>query len=180
MFSFSEIGNLCSHPPRQPLVYGCFPVDNYLSIMKDAQEQIRAGVFIPLFQIECSKCKLKIIKEEFRQHEKNCQKKRTSQVLRSEKKECCPLAYNSKKCDACDKMSEMGETNEVEEEEHEDDPTALSKIFACPLLCGGKFLTKSLVKNHLQKFHRVSIKAQLALGLNITQIDLKTIDGCQE
>ena len=143
--------------------------------MKDAQAQIRARVSIPLFQIKCSNCKFKIIKEEYRQHEKICQKKRTSQGPRSEKKECCPLAYKSKKCDTCDKMSETGETNEVEEEEHEEDPTALSKIFACPLLCGGKFLTKTLVKNHLQKFHRVSIKAQLALGLNITQIDLKTV-----
>ena len=173
MFSFSDRKSLF---PSVFTLDECFPVDNFLSVMKDAQEQIRARVSIPLFQIKCSNCKLKIIKEEFRQHKKICQKKRTSQLLRSEKKECCPLAYNSKKCDACDKMSEIGETNEVEE----DDPTALSKIFACPLFCGGKFLTKSLVKNHLQKFHRVSIKAQLALGLNITQIDLKTIDGYQE
>ena len=180
MFSFSDRKSLF---PSVFTLDECFPVDNFLSVMKDAQEQIRARVSIPLFQIKCSNCKLKIIKEEFRQHKKICQKNRTSQVVRYSKKECCPLAYNCKKCDTCDKMSEMGEmgeTNEVEEEEHEDDPTALSKIFACPLFCGGKFLTKTLVKNHLQKFHRVSIKAQLALGLNITQIDLKTIDGYQE
>ena len=126
--------------------------------MKDAEEQIKNGVSITLIQIKCSNCKLKIIKEEFRQHQKNC--------LTEKKK------IKSKKYDTCDKVSE---TSEVEEDE-EVDPTALSKIFVCPLLCGGKFLTKDLVKRHLQKFHRLPINAQLALGLNISQIDLKTID----